>query len=224
MTAPRSPATTFTKAQLNRIDSHLRDLDREIADQCREQQAVAGHALAVIAHAAFPGVETVRVRGVSADGTYDDLVCVLSDGRTELLPLASYRDQLQAALTTTFRRFPEGSSGIWTRHESTAVLAVRAALSEGDRYPFLPVHERLHAHLEEQTGRTIRRIEIGTELYENGYFYSEHVDVDYSDGDSDNVYVEDLNEFTDELRHWVGDPGPHTTVTITTTANGITIE
>ncbi|GBF17423.1 hypothetical protein Br6_04829 [Rhodococcus sp. Br-6] len=224
MTAPTIPAAAFTKAQLERIDSHTRDLDREIADRCGEQQAVTGHALAVIARAAFSGVETVRVCGVSADGTYDDLVCVLSDGRTELLPLASYRDQLQAVLTTTFRRLPEGPSGIWTRQGTTAVLEVGAALGEGGRYPFLPVHERFHAHLEEQTGRTIRGIEIGTELYENGYFYSEHVDVDYSDGDGDTVYVEDLNEFTDELRHWVGDPGPHTTVTITSTANGITIE
>lgn len=226
MTAPTAPATTFTEAQLKRIDSHMRDLEREIADRCREQQAVAGHALAVIAHAAFPGVETVRVYGVGADGTYDDDddVCVLGDRRTEMLPLASYRDQLHTALTTTFRRLPEGTSGIWTRQGTTAVLEVRAALAEGDRYPFLPVHERLHAHLEEQTGRTIRGIEIGTELHEDGYSYSEHVEVDYSDGDGDTVYVEDLNEFTDELRHWVGDPGPHTTVTITSTAKGITME
>ncbi|WFR72650.1 hypothetical protein P9209_01345 [Prescottella defluvii] len=116
MTAPTAPTTTFTKAQLDRIDSHMRDLDREIADRCREQQAMAGHALAVIAHAAVPGVETVRVYGVGADAAYaDDVVCVLGDRRTEMPPLASYRDQLHAALTTTFSRLPEGTSGIWSR-------------------------------------------------------------------------------------------------------------
>ncbi|MDH6284038.1 hypothetical protein [Prescottella agglutinans] len=223
VTTTRESTAAFTTEQVHRIDSHIRDLDREIIERCIEQQAVAGHALAVIANAAHPGVHTVRVHDIGAAGTWDKVVCLVGD-RAEPLPATAAGEQIDSVLTAMFRRLPDGVSGPWSRSGRDAFLTVSAALALGDRYPFLPVHERLLAHVEKQTGRTIRRIEIGTELYENGYFYSEHIEVDYSDGDGDTVYVEDLNDFTDELRHWVGDPGPQTTVTIERTAKGITME
>lgn len=216
MTAPED----LTADQRQRIDRHIHDLDREIDEKCTEQREIAGHALAVIAQAAHPGVRFVHVHDIRQDGRFGRIACEV-DGNREDVPVCP---QITSVLTAMLRRLPDGTTGVWHLDSRSATLDVTAALDLGDRYPFLPVQDRLLAYLEQQTGRTIRRIEIGTELWDNGYFYDDNAEVDFSDGDSENVYLEDLNDFADELREQIGGPGPHTTVVIERISTGITIE
>lgn len=224
MTAPADATTdVFTRDQLQRINSHIWVLEVEIAARCTEQRAVAGHALAVIVQTVYPGTQTATVHDIRDDGSFGRILCEV-DGRIEHLAEDAVSPDIRTALTTTLRRLPDGTTDIWKRDRCTVTLAVTAALPLGDRAPFTPVQERLLEHLEKQTGRSIRRIEIGTELWDDGYFFSDTVEVDYCDGDGDSVYVEELYDFTDELRESVGDPGPRTTVTIKQTSSGITLD
>lgn len=47
----------------------------------------------------------------------------------------------------------------------------------------------------------LRRVRFTTELWENGYFFSDEVEVDYCDGDSDEITLPKmfLEEYADEL-------------------------
>ncbi|WP_420878967.1 hypothetical protein [Rhodococcus sp. (in: high G+C Gram-positive bacteria)] len=226
MTATLEPTATLTPAQIERATRHVCDLDRQIAELRRDQQSVVGHALAVIAAAAHPGVITVHLQDIDESGHPKRILCQGQD-RPELFPLAADfgpgEKSLEKPLAAMLCGLADGISGVWSRNHTTATLRVAVALTLGDRYPFLPIHERLLAHLEERTGRSIRSIEIDTELFDNGYFYSDTVEVAFSDGDSDSVLVDDMADFTDELRYEIGEPGPRTTATIRRTAHGITI-
>ena len=198
MTTPTaSPA--FTSDQLARIDRHTRDLDREIAARCTEQREIAGHALTVIATTTHPGVQYVHVQDIRGDGQFGRVWCEV-DGHREDVPVGP---QITSALSAMFRRLPDGPTGVWQRDPLSVVLDVTLALALGDRYPYLPVQDRLVAYLEGKTSRSIRRIEIDTELSSAGYCYSDTVAVDYRDGDSDDIYVDDMGDFIPELRDQV---------------------
>ena len=221
MTAPvETTAATFTTDQLERLDHHIRDLHREIDEKCTEQREVVGHALARIAQTVHPGTQHVRIYGIQLDGQFGRIVCDVA-GNPEDLPVGP---QVTAVLTAILRRLPTGTTGVWRRDALTVTVDVTAAPDLGDRYPFLQVQDRLMAYLEEKTGRAIRSIEIGTDLWDDGYFFNNTVEVDYSDGDRESVYVDNMNDFSLELRYEVGDPGPHTSVSINRTSAGITID
>ncbi|WP_139811732.1 hypothetical protein [Prescottella equi] len=66
------------------------------------------------------------------------------------------------------------------------------------------------ARVENKTGRSVRGIEIASELFDNGYNFCDTVQVDYSDGDSDDVYIVDLADFapTSSRRSAVRDHAP----------------
>ena len=221
MATPVDLDDTFTDEQLRRIDRHVRDLDLEIDAKCAEQREDAGHALARIAQAVYPGTIAATVFGVRDDGRFDNVLC---DTGEKIARLAELPPEVAATLTATFRRLATGVTGVWNRDRQIVALDVTAALALSDRYPFLSLQDRLLAHLERMTSRTIRRIEITSELWDNGYFYSDTLEVDYSDGDSDQIYVEDMCDFAAELREQIGDPGPNTAVTIARTSTGITID
>ncbi|GBF17802.1 hypothetical protein Br6_05209 [Rhodococcus sp. Br-6] len=222
MTTP----SAFTPDQMRRIDHHVRELSREIEAQCAEHRDVIGHALAVIARAAHPEAESVVVPVISQDGTFGPLLCTAGD-LTEQLPEAAVSGTLVDELVRMLRRLPHsstGTAGVWTWGATGATLDVPAAVARGDRYPFLPVQDRLVARVESTTGRSVRSIEIASELFDNGYYFCDTVQVDYSDGDSDDVYIDDLADFAPDLEQAVGSPGPRTLVTIECTSAGITID
>ncbi|OUS97253.1 hypothetical protein [Rhodococcus sp. NCIMB 12038] len=216
-------SAVFTPDQMRRVDHHLRDLCREIEERCAAHRDIIGHALAVIARAAHPETESVVVSAVDTDGTFGSLLCA-GGGRIEQLPHDVVSPELTNELVCMFRRLPHGKFGVWKRDPTTATLDVHAALTHGHRYPFLPVQDQLVAHIESKTGRSVRRIEIVSELFDNGYFFCDTAQVDYSDGDSDDVYVEDMADFAADLEQAIGNPGPHTVVTIACTSAGITID
>ncbi|WP_420879154.1 hypothetical protein [Rhodococcus sp. (in: high G+C Gram-positive bacteria)] len=216
-----SPA--FTPDQMRRIDRHLRDLCREIEERFAEHREVLGHALAVIARAARPETVSIVVSTVGPDGAFGPILCA-NDGLIEQLPDDVVSPELVDELVCMFRRLPEGNFGIWKRDQTMVTLDVQAAVARGNRYPFLPVQDRLVAHVESKTGRSVRSIEIASELFDNGYYFCDTVQVDYSDGDSDDVYIDDLADFAADLEHVAGSPGPRTLVTIECTSTGITID
>lgn len=181
MTTPTEP---LTADQLTRTERHIRSLDHEIDGKCTEQRIVTGHALARIAQATHPGTITATVHDIGDAGRFG---MITFDTRAGIEHCPQLPPEMTTALTAMLRRLPAGATGIWDRDGETAILDVTAALPLGDRSPFLPVQDRLLAHLEEKTGRAIRSIEIGTDLWEDGYFFTDTVEVNYADGDGDNV-------------------------------------
>ncbi|BDB63371.1 hypothetical protein RDE2_51650 (plasmid) [Rhodococcus sp. RDE2] len=93
-------------------------------------------------------------------------------------------------------------------------------------YPFQTVEERVLGALEKQTGKTIRKVEITSEEFENGFYPSTTVEVDFTDGDSEHVYFEafDDGDFLSELHEYQGQFGRNTRIVITRSAQGITID
>lgn len=209
----------LTDSQLEAVDSHVRDLNQQIDTLLDEERRIVAHTIARLAVAAHPTAALVTVHGILDVGGCNEVTCE-GDGETNTLSIGP---GIATALASMLRRLPAGSTGVWYRHPLTTTLVVNDALTFGDQYPFLPVQEQMVAHIEEKTGRDVRRIEIVSELWENGYFYCDTVEVDYTDGDSDSVYVEDMPDFAGELRRQMGDPGPNTVVTINCTSSGTTI-
>ena len=76
------------------------------------------------------------------------------------------------------------------------------------------------ARVENKTGRSVRSIEIASELFDNGYYFCDTVQVDYSD----DVYMDDLADSAADLEHVADSPGPRMLVTIECTSAGITID
>lgn len=211
--------TPLTASQLEAVDSHVRDLNHQIDTLLDEERRIVAHTIARLAVAAHPTAALVTVHGIRDVGGPNAVTCE-GDGETKTL---SIEPVIATALASMLRRLPAGYTGGWYRHPLTATLVVKDALTFGDQYPFLSVQEQMVAHIEEKTGRDVRRIEIVSELWENGYFYCDTVEVDYTDGDSDSVYFENMPDFAGELRRQLGDPGPNTVVTINCTSSGTTI-
>jgi hypothetical protein len=182
--------------------------------------------VSILARAVHSDAESVILPMANPDGPVGPILPKTGRGRFSgfaELPEDVVAPEIFTALTTILHRLPSGRTGIWDRSPHLMTLDVTAALALGDRFPFLPVQDRLVTHLEEKTGRTIRSIEIGSELWDNGYFFSETVEVHFSDGDGDLVAVADMSDFEADLRNLAGDPGPNTSVTITRTSAGVTI-
>ncbi|WP_137726492.1 hypothetical protein [Prescottella subtropica] len=215
---------TLTPDQVTRIDRYIRDTGHDIDGLLRAQQTTIGHVLAVLACAAHPGVGAVRIYDIDEDGRPGHIQCTFVD-RPEAVPLAANYSGLEDALVAMLRRLPDCDNKIWSRLGRNAALDVSAALAAGNTYPLRTVGERIIEDLEKAVGcRSIRKAEITTEEFDNGFYPNDIVEVDFCDGDSDEVYVEGLADYTDELREMVAGFGRDTIITITNTATGITIE
>lgn len=217
MSAPvAASAAPFTDTARQLIRSHTLNIEHKIDALLDEEQKVMAHTLARIAAAQYPTVTRVTVHDLRV---IDAITCEVDGTQKEL----SLEPSIASSLISMLHRLPTGDSAAWERHLDNVELDVSTALTFGDQYPFQQVQDRIVAHLEEKTGRSVRRVEITSDLWDNGYFYYDTVTVDYSDGDSDEVHIEDMSDFSAELRHEIGDPGPNTVVTITRTSAGITI-
>lgn len=216
-------STAFTVERLLGIGCYAQDLAERVAALHSEQEDIAGHALAVIAQAAYPGAQWVHIHSVDPTGRF---VSIRSDveGRPELL--ADGEDAairaVRPMLTALLRRLPEGTTGVWSRERMMVTLDVKDALTRSDGYPFLPVQEQLFQYLEARTGREIRRIEIVSEWWEGEWIFCDTVKVDYPDGDGDEVDV-DMGDCSADLREQFGDPDMDTCLVFEWTAAGVVV-
>jgi len=216
---------TFDQPLLQRIADYNRTLREEIAEREAAQRALAARALACAAHAVNPDAHTVTVHEIDSWFAFTDVTCTGPDGSlraVEALPV-EVLSVVSAALATLC---PGEECAPWRRAQSTAELDVAAALVPAAGYPFQTVEERVLGALEEQTGKTIRKVEITSEEFENGFYPSTTVEVDFTDDDSDYVYFEAFadGDFLSELHEYQGQFGRNTRIVITRSAQGITID
>lgn len=217
MSAPAATSPTpFSDTTRQLIRSHTHNLEYEIDSLLDEERKVMAYTVARLAAAQYPAATRVIIR----DLCIGDAVACDVDGNEKKLSVDA---DIAPSLIAMLHRLPTGDSSAWERHLDTIELDVVAALDFSDQYPFQQVQDRIVAYIEEKTGRTVRRVEITSELWDNGYFYDDTVAVDYADGDSDEILIADMFEFSGELRHEGGDPGPSTVVTIVRTNTGISI-
>lgn len=215
--------TTFDQTLLQRIAGHNRRLREEIDERYAGIRALAARTLALTAQSVDPAAEIVAVHGIDSWFAFDAITCTGTAGQTTLAGLPVEVLSLVSGALSSLRSGDE--EGPWQRDGDIARVNVAEALAQAEGYPFLTVQERILADLEEQTGKAIRTIEITSEEYADGYFPSSRVEVDFTDGDSDEVFFEAFEdcEYLDELREYQGQFGRNTRIVITSTAHGITI-
>ncbi|ELB86019.1 hypothetical protein Rwratislav_47165 [Rhodococcus wratislaviensis IFP 2016] len=217
--------TTLDPTLIQRIDSHRRRLRQEIDERNAELRSVAARTLAMAAQSVDSTAEVVTVHGIDSWFAFAAITCTGTAGQTATvtgLPV-----EVLSLVTGALSSLRSGHDAApWQRTDDTVRLNVAQALDQAAGFPFRSVQERILAVLEEQTGKTIRTITITTEEYDNGYFPASSVEVDCTDGDSDEVYFDALEdgEYLDELTEIQGQFGHHTTLTIRRTATGITID
>lgn len=217
--------TTFDETLTRRIAGHNRRLCEEIDERTAELRALAARALALSAQSVDPSAAIVTVHGIDSWFAFDQITCTSTAGQTTTLTGLPVE-----VLSVVSNALPSLQSGDavapWKRVDDIAQLNVAEALTQEAGFPFLTVQERIVADLEEQTGKSIRRIEITSEEYDNGYFPSSQVEVDFTDGDSDEVFVPAFEDcmYLDELTERTGQFGRNTRIVITSTAQGITID
>lgn len=240
MSVPAVAIEPLADSQLDVVENHARSLDEQIDTLLTEERNIIGHTLARLAVTAYPGTTRVSIRGVGGNGRFGAVLCEGDDSEKEL----ALEPSIASILNSMLRRLPSGAiTGVWCRQTDVnririayagsasawvgqtdiVQVDVERALTLDGGHPFQSVQDRLVAYVEEQTNHTVRGLEICTDLWDNGYFYSDLVQVDYSNGDSDEIWIEDMTDFASEIERVVGSPGPNTVVTIKRSAQGITI-
>lgn len=216
MSASTTASAPFADTTRKLIVSHALNLGHEIDSFLYKERKVLAYTLARIAVAQHAAPTQVMI----ADLNVIDTVACNVDGHQRDLPIDP---AIAAVLIPVLQRLPAGDAAPWNRRGDAVELDVSDALTYNDLYPFRQVQDRIVEYIEEKTGRSVRRVEITSDLWDNGYFYVDTVEVDYSDGDSDEIYIEDMSDFSEDLRQELDDPGPNTVVTIVRTNSGITI-
>lgn len=209
---------------IQRIASRHQLLVREIDELAAELHTIAARTLALAARSVDPTATVVTVHDVDTSSTFAAVTCTGDAGTPVSVPGLTV--EILGLVTAALRHLPAwGESAPWQRDGRSVHVNVDAALAEEPGFPFLPVQDRIHAALEEQTGKTIRTIEIVSEEFDNGYFPSTTVSVDYADGDSDDVHFAPFedSDYFDALFEQTGPFGRNTTVTIRQRAGEITI-
>lgn len=208
---------------VQRIDNHQRLLRREIDARAAELRSTTARALALAAQSVESSCEVVTVHGIDSWRNFDKIT--YTDETEQPVEITGLPTEIRRLVSHCLQYLPS-SEGTWPwqRDGSTAYFCVSDLRGEGE-YPFRTLQERILDDLEEQTGKTIRKIEITSEEYDDGYFPSGNVEVDFTDGDSDEVFLQSLSEgdYTDGLIDHAGHFGYNTTVTIKRTSTGITI-
>ncbi|MET3959807.1 hypothetical protein ABIE52_006742 [Rhodococcus sp. OAS809] len=219
MSAPSSAIEPLTDSQLDTVTVHVGNLDDEINRLLAQERSITAHALARLAVADDPACSRLDISGIDAGGQFTSARYWQGSTAKEL----SLTPAITSTLASMLARLPAGHTGAWFRRRDTASLDIAPALALTQGYPFQPVQDRLVSLIEDKTGRSIRRIEITSELWENEYFYCDLVDVDFTDGDSDEISIEELNDFASDIQEQVGTPGANTVVTFVCAAGRVTM-
>ncbi|WAL49698.1 hypothetical protein [Rhodococcus pyridinivorans] len=222
-TVTGTPTTVFTEQQILHFNRFLDRVDRDIEDLLADQRRVVGYGFAAAVRSAVPHATSATALLTSAGQI--GVVYAISDGNLVQVPGSVIGTDLRQGLLSVMRRLPTGlGGGPWHRGGGTLNLAFTPEIIGQAPIPFTTIQDLLVDALERVTNRTIRRIVITTELWDNGYHFDDTLAVDFTDGDGDEIYYENLCDYTPELREHTGDLGPCTVVTITRTADGITID
>lgn len=210
---------TLDQTLTRRIAGQTRRLREEIDERNAELRALAARTLALSAQSVDPAAEIVTVHCIDSWFAFDQITCTGTARQTTTL--TGMPVDVLSVVSNALSSLQSGDAvAPWKRVDDTAQVNVPEALAQEAGFPFRTLAERILDALEEQTGKTIRRIEITSEEFDNGFYPSKTVEVDYTDGDGDEVYFDAFEDgdYLNELREYQGQFGRNTRIVITSTA------
>ncbi|NKS56249.1 hypothetical protein GS504_01300 [Rhodococcus hoagii] len=158
-------------------------------------------AVALAARAKHPTASTVQFTNEEPGSPlwHTDVALVrLQDHSTTTVDIGLIDAGFAAALNQTLPHAWAAANAPWSRTGRIVSLDIDAALEVvviSAHNPFDPVSLAVFTAVQSLTPRSIRSLTLSTEQYDNGWFFSTEVSVDYADGDGDVLYCDAIDDY-----------------------------